>query len=78
MKYDNVEKPSHYNQGKFETIEIIEDTLGDGFESYLIGNIIKYITRYKYKNGIEDLKKARWYLNKVIEVKEVKKLVKEK
>jgi len=42
--------------------------LGKGFESYLQGNIAKYLWRYKYKNGLEDLKKAQWYLNKLIEV----------
>ena len=46
---DNVNHPKHYNMGKFETIEIIEDITGDGFESYLLGNIIKYLARYKYK-----------------------------
>ena len=64
---DNINHPKHYTQGKFETIEIIEDITGDSFEGYLLGNIIKYLARYKYKNGIEDLKKARWYLNKLIE-----------
>ena len=64
---DNVNHPKHYNMGKFETIEIIKDITGDGFESYLLGNVIKYLARYKYKNGTEDLKKARWYLNKLIE-----------
>lgn len=64
---DNINNPAHYNQGKFETIEIIQDITGEGFEAFLLGNIIKYLARYKYKNGIEDLKKARWYLNKLIE-----------
>ena len=41
--------------------------------SFLEGNIIKYVTRYKKKNGMEDLKKAQWYLNKLIETYEVKK-----
>ena len=40
----------------------------DGFEYYLQGNIMKYLWRYKYKNGSEDLKKAQWYLDKLIEV----------
>ena len=44
--------------------------LGDGFEPYLQGNIAKYLWRYKYKNGLEDLKKAQWYLNKLIGVVE--------
>lgn len=38
-----------------------------GFEYYLQGNILKYIWRYRYKNGTEDLKKAQWYLNKLIQ-----------
>ena len=64
---DTVNHPSHYTQGKFEVIEIIEDSLADdGFEGYCIGNVLKYIMRYRYKNGIEDLKKARWYLGYLI------------
>ena len=39
----------------------------EGYEHYLQGNIIKYLWRYRYKNGTEDLKKAQWYLNKLIE-----------
>jgi hypothetical protein len=71
-EFDIVEKPAHYNQGRFETIEIIEDILGDSFPAYLKGNIIKYISREEYKNKVEDLKKARWYLNRLIEWKENK------
>ncbi|MBQ5695934.1 MAG: DUF3310 domain-containing protein, partial [Clostridium sp.] len=40
----------------------------DEFTGFLRGNIIKYVWRYKDKNGLEDLKKAQWYLNKLIEV----------
>jgi hypothetical protein len=67
---DRVNHPAHYNQGKFETIEIIEDITGDGFEGYLLGNIIKYLARYRYKNGVEDLKKAQWYLDRLIQKQE--------
>ena len=63
---DNVNHPSHYQHGGKETIETIKDTLASGFNSYLEGNIIKYISRYKFKNGVEDLKKARFYLNRLI------------
>lgn len=70
---DNVNHPNHYTQGKYEVIDIIEDITKDGFEGYLVGNILKYISRYKYKNGLEDLKKSRFYLNKLIEVKENEK-----
>lgn len=70
---DNVNHPAHYTSGKFETIEIIQDKLTpEMFEGFCVGNVLKYITRYKLKNGIEDLKKARWYLDKVISVMQAK------
>lgn len=64
---DNVNNPSHYKQGKYETIEIIDDIIGNEYSAYYVGNIVKYISRYKHKNGLEDLKKARWYLNRLID-----------
>ena len=66
---DFVNKPPHYTKGAIETIEAIESALGKGFEFYLQGNIMKYIWRYTHKNQIEDLKKAQWYLSKLIEFK---------
>ena len=66
---DFVNKPPHYTKGAIETIEAIESALGKGFEFYLQGNILKYIWRYTHKNQIEDLKKAQWYLTKLIEFK---------
>lgn len=69
-KADNVNHPNHY-LGKVEVIDYIEDKLSfEQFEGYLAGNVIKYLSRYQKKNGLEDLKKGRWYLNKLIEVKE--------
>ena len=65
---DNVNRPPHYNQAGIECITAIQAATGDGFEYYLQGNIMKYLWRYRYKNGIEDLKKAQWYLNKLREV----------
>ena len=59
----NVEHPQHYNQG----IECWDYTTSHDM-NFLQGNIIKYVTRYRHKNGIEDLKKALQYLNKLIEV----------
>ena len=70
MALDNVNKPPHYNQAGIECIDAIEAATGEGFEYYLQGNILKYMWRYRYKNKTEDLKKAQWYLNKLIEVKE--------
>jgi len=68
-KVDNVNHPIHYTSNNIETIEYILDTVTDG-ESYCIGNVIKYISRYRYKHGKEDLKKAIWYINKTIEILE--------
>ena len=72
MQSDNIEmedmvnSPAHYNKAGIETIDAIQAMTGDGFEFYLQGNIMKYLWRYRYKNGVEDLKKAEWYLNKLI------------
>lgn len=68
MQSDMVNSPPHYNQQGIECIEAIEAACGNGFEYYLQGNIMKYLWRYRYKNGVEDLKKAHWYLEKLIEV----------
>ena len=60
---DIVNHPSHYTQGNIECIDYILDKK----MSYLEGNIIKYVTRYKEKNGIEDLFKAQWYIQRLID-----------
>lgn len=66
-KEDNVNHPSHYTFGKIEVMDYIEDKLSDvECEGYFVGNIIKYVSRFRKKNGIEDLKKAQWYLNRLI------------
>ena len=68
---DNINSPSHYTQGGIETIDYIQSKLThEQFEGYLAGNILKYVSRYPHKNGIEDLKKAGWYLDKLVKVKE--------
>ena len=72
MQSDNIEmedmvnSPAHYNKAGIETIDAIQAMTGDGFKFYLQGNIMKYLWRYMYKNGVEDLKKAEWYLKKLI------------
>lgn len=58
--------PAHYKQGAVECIDAIKAATGDGFTGYLTGNILKYVWRWKHKNGIEDLRKARWYLDRLI------------
>lgn len=69
MNYDVVNQPKHYKKYKLETIDNIQNSMThDEFIGYLKGNIKKYLDRYQDKNGAEDLKKARWYLNKLIEV----------
>jgi hypothetical protein len=73
-KFDTISKPAHYNQGKIETIDTIKDSLKyNGFLNYIEGNVLKYVLRWKFKNGVEDLKKARWYLDKLIQEIEVEK-----
>lgn len=65
---DNVNNPPHYGQGKIEAIDYIEDFLTkEEFIGYLRGNIAKYMHRWRYKNGIEDLYKAKWYLERLIQ-----------
>lgn len=63
---DSINHPAHYTKGKIEVIDFIQDQK----MSYEEGNVTKYICRYKMKNGIEDLLKARWYLNRLIEKEE--------
>lgn len=67
--HDPVNSPSHYASGGIECIDAMQAMLSrDEFIGYLRGNIFKYQWRYKLKNGVEDLKKAQWYQNKLIEV----------
>lgn len=62
-KSDLVNKPPHYNQWNIEVLDFILDQK----MSYLQGNVVKYICRYKFKNWVEDLKKAQFYLNELID-----------
>ena len=66
----NVEHPSHYNQDGIECIEAIKASLGKEFPAYCKGNVMKYLWRYSYKNGLEDLKKAQVYLKWMVEAVE--------
>jgi|TARA_R110000744_G_scaffold354936_2_gene461392 hypothetical protein len=63
---DMVNHPPHYNQYGVECIDALRAATGEGFEYYLQGNVMKYLWRYRYKNGVEDLKKANWYLELLI------------
>jgi hypothetical protein len=65
---DVIEKPAHYNQGGVECIDYIAQQLSEEqLKGYLLGNLHKYTHRWQYKGGYEDLKKAQWYLNRLIE-----------
>jgi hypothetical protein len=66
---DSVESPSHYNNGKVECIDYLKDNMPfDNYLGYLEGNTKKYLHRWRYKKKpLEDLKKAQWYLNRLIQ-----------
>lgn len=68
---DNVNHPAHYT-GKIECIDAIEEATKDlsGIHAVCTANAIKYLWRWKKKNGIEDLRKGQWYLNKLIKTLE--------
>lgn len=68
---DNVNNPKHYATGKFECIEVMEEALGtEAVKGFCLCNAFKYIYRCRNKNGLEDIKKADWYLKKLIEIGE--------
>ena len=67
--FEKVEHPQHYNNG----IECWDYTTSHNM-GFLEGNVIKYITRYQHKNGLEDLLKAQAYLNKLIDVVNLKEM----
>ena len=68
---DEVNNPVHYNKGGVECIEGIKAASNsEEFEGYLRGNILKYVWRFRYKDNLKDLEKAKWYLERLI--KEIK------
>ena len=72
---DLINNPSHYNTGDIECIEAIQASMTTRqFLGYLKGNVMKYVWRHEYKGKmLNDLRKANWYLNKLIETHEEKK-----
>ena len=66
---DMVNSPAHYTQGDIECIDAIAQVVKDldGMEAMCTGNAIKYLWRWKHKNGVEDLRKAVWYLQRMID-----------
>jgi hypothetical protein len=64
-----VDHPSHYNLGAVECIDALASALGpEGFKGFCTGNALKYLWRWQAKAGVQDLEKARWYIDKLIEV----------
>lgn len=66
---DNVNHPSHYCQGGIECIDALKAaTVGKtGIEAICVANAIKYLWRFEKKNGLEDVKKAQFYINRLIQ-----------
>ena len=70
---DNVNHPSHYTDKEIEVIDYIRDTqTQEEFVGYCLGNVIKYVSRWRKKGGIEDLRKAQIYLGWAVEKEEEK------
>lgn len=64
---DPVNSPAHYASGAIECIDAIEASMTpEEFQGYCRGNLMKYSWRYRNKNGVQDLAKARWYLDRLI------------
>lgn len=68
MTKDNVNSPSHYTQAGIECIDAITAAVSGktGIEAVCVANVIKYLWRYELKNGVEDVKKAQWYLKRLV------------
>lgn len=65
---NNVNHPNHYTQGNVECIEALKAATSNlkGIEAICTANAIKYLWRWKDKNGVEDLNKAKWYIDRLI------------
>lgn len=68
VKPDPVNRPAHYTSGGIECIDVMQAAFGvEAVKDFCLCNAFKYLWRHRNKNGVEDLKKARWYLNRLIE-----------
>ena len=66
---EKVNHPQHYNHGKYECIDVMVENFGkEAVQHFCLLNAFKYVWRSDYKNGIEDVKKAMWYLDKYLEL----------
>ena len=69
MIVDNVNAPAHYVTGKYECIEVMEEVYGtEAVKDFCLCNAFKYLYRTNRKNGVEDLKKAQWYINRYLKL----------
>lgn len=66
--FDTVQRPAHYNQSGIECIDAIAAAVKgkSGIEAACVANVIKYLWRYELKNGVEDVRKAQWYLERLV------------
>lgn len=72
VKPDPVNRPAHYTSGGIECIDAMQAAFGDeAVKAFCLCNAFKHLWRHRNKNGVEDLKKARWYLNRLIREMEV-------
>ena len=76
MNNETVNHPAHYAYAGIECIDAIEAATSDktGIEAVCVANVIKYTWRYTKKNGVNDLEKAKWYLEKLITYLEEKEI----
>lgn len=66
---DNVNHPSHYETGKFECFDVMREAFGDmAVQNFCVCNAFKYLYRHTRKNGVEDISKAKWYIDKFLEI----------
>ena len=70
--YVNVNRPAHYTAGRIECIDAMEAAVTglEGMDAVLTAQVLKYLWRWKKKNGVEDLRKDEWYLRRLIAMKE--------
>ena len=74
VKPDPVNRPAHYTSGGIECIDAMQAAFGaEAVKDFCLCNAFKYLWRHRQKNGVEDLKKARWYLNRLITAMEEQK-----
>lgn len=70
---DNINHPSHYETGTIECIDVLVETQGiEAVQAFCSCNAIKYLYRWKRKNGIEDIRKAKWYIDKFLDLEQTK------